>query len=91
MSGYQKRISWTFEAGGDLWEVFSFTNEVIDFEETRKNGQEDCHTRGSAERVDGRWVLEEWTRSQINTYGRTGQADAIEAFFNEHGLPESNA
>lgn len=85
--GYEKKIIYTFEAGGDEWAVTFSNADVINFEETRKNGQEDCHMGGEAEKIEGKWVLEEYTRKSIDMYGRTGQADDIEAFFNEHGAP----
>ena len=87
--GYEKQTIYTFEAGGDEWAVTHFTPDVISFEETRKNGQEDCHMGGEAELINGKWVLDKYTRKSIDMYGRTDQADKIEAFFNEHGVPST--
>ena len=84
---YTRRVSYHFEAGRERWAVLSFSDDCIEFEETRKNGQEDCHMRGDALCIDGTWHLDEYTRKCIEDYGNVGSADAVEAFFNEHGTP----
>lgn len=85
---YTKRVSHTFELRKyDIWEVTDFDTEYIGFEETRKNGQEDTHMGGEANLVDGKWVLDQSTRNQIEMYASEATANALEAFFNEHGTP----
>ena len=86
-SPYTKRVTHTFTADDQEWAVTDFYAEQIGFEETRKNGQEDCHMIGEAVLVDGKWKLEDYTRRQIEMYTGKETADAIEAFFDEHGPP----
>lgn len=82
---YTKRVSFLFSVGKLHWEVTSFDAERIAIEETRKNGQEDEHIGGDLVRTDGRWTLTKWLRESIETH--EADADAIEAFFNQHGAP----
>jgi uncharacterized protein YodC (DUF2158 family) len=87
---YLREVSWRFwpqSKRHSSWRITEVTETYITFEETRKNGQEDTHMGGEAELIDGRWVLDKGTRQQIETYEGKSTADAIEAFFNEHGPP----
>lgn len=86
-AAYTQQILYTFTVDDYDWAVTGASPEQIHFEETRKNGQEDCHFGGWADLVDGQWVLEESTREDIEMYTRESTADALEAFFNEHGPP----
>jgi len=86
---YERKVIYLFESAGETWAVLGFTDTTINFEETRKNGQEDCHMdHCEAELVDGKWVLDKWSRRKIEDYGPAGACDAIEAFFNERGTPD---
>lgn len=72
-------------------EEFAVTQdgETLQVEETRKNGQEDCHMGGILVKRDGRWDWEEdWARERFKRYGNDGVADAIPAYLNTHPLPE---
>jgi len=84
---YKKRVTYLFKAGPDVWEVIGYSDRTIEFQETRNNGQEDTHMSGSAEKINGKWVVDEWGRKQIEMYGRSSDVADIEAFFNEHGAP----
>ncbi len=87
-TGYTRKVTHLFEAGGEGWKVTHANASGIDFTETRCNGQEDCRMGGEAIALgDGKWALDEWTRKQIETYSSKRTADAVEAFFNEHGAP----
>jgi hypothetical protein len=85
---YTKVVTYHFEAGGEHWAITDWSETTIGFEETRKNGQEDCHMAGEASLIDGKWVLDEWARENIAMYTWAKTPDEIEAYFNEHGLPE---
>ena len=64
-------------------EEFSLTKsgEALLVEETRKNGQEDCHMSGELVQRDGVWGWsEDWGRKAFDQYGNSGVADAIPAY-----------
>ena len=66
-------------------EEFSLTRsgENIYVEQTRKNGQEDCHMSGELVQRDGVWRWsDEWSRKQFDRYGNAGVGDAIPAYVN---------
>jgi hypothetical protein len=85
---YTTVITYTFTAGGETWAVLDFTDDHIELEETRKNGQEDSHCYPELRRRRGRWELEQYSREQIEMYFSSKTASALEVFFNEHGPPE---
>jgi hypothetical protein len=85
---YTKTVTHQFEAGGTGWAILYHDTKGCEFEETRKNGQEDTHIWGEAAVVDGKWVLKDDTREMIGMYESDHTADAVEAFFNEHGMPK---
>jgi hypothetical protein len=58
-------------------------------EETRKNGQEDCHMSGELAKRDGLWAWsDDSMRKSFDRYGNDGVADAIPAYLNANPLPE---
>jgi len=58
-------------------------------EETRKNGQEDCHLVGYLNLRAGKWEWEdEYLKQHFNTYGNDGVADAIPAYINANPVPK---
>ena len=81
---YENRTAYLFTADGQEWAILSFDKFRIEFEETRKNGQEN-HMSGEASMVDGKWLIEDDT--QISEYSRPETAREIEAYFDEHGTP----
>lgn len=88
MAVYRKQVQYMFAVYGDIWAVTHVSERYLVIEETRKNGQEDTHM--SAELTlndDGKWQYEDG-REQIEMYESDGMADAILAFFNEHGPPQ---
>ena len=90
-NGYTKRVTWTFRTGGETWEITDI-NKARDWakiSETRKNGQEDDHTIFELELKAGGWLIGEEGRSMLNMHWYAGSAEAIEAFLNEHGLPDA--
>ena len=92
MTPYIKVVTFHFVANREHWAITGWSDDVVWFEETRKNGQEDCHMYCEARKIEGKWVLDECSRETIESYSYGGEIEAIEAFFNEHGMPEpSNA
>ncbi len=87
---YTRRVSHVFVISYEKWEVTYFSATEIHFEETRKNGQEDCHMSAEATLVGGKWALDKSGRGQIELYSGERTADTIEAFFNEHGTPKGD-
>ena len=88
MSGYKKTVVFRFDLGGEGWEVTSSDDDVIEFEETRKNGQEDCHVSATAElNGDGEWTFDDWDRNCLNDHINDG-AELLAAFFKKHGPPK---
>ena len=92
MSAYRRVDSYHFEAGGEYWAVIGVSfcaGDIprISFEETRKNGQEDCHMFGVADLVDGAWKM---VNSNIVCEADQQTADAVLAYFTEHGRPGEN-
>lgn len=84
MTGYTLHQELRFEVCN---EEFSLTRsgECLYVEETRKNGQEDCHMSGELELIDGRWNwADDYSRRQFATYGNVGVADAIPAYVNDN-------
>jgi len=90
---YTKEIRYTFDIGeDDIWAVLYTTPGYILFEETRKNGQEDCHMGGEAVLAPGdKWEIDKDARKQIEMYAGPETVDAIEAFFDKHGQPPGDA
>jgi hypothetical protein len=86
---YTKTTTYIFEVDGDTWAVLDFNDEWIALEETRKNGQEDTHFFGEARLVEGKWKLDDDARKMLEGYWGESTIEAIEAFFNEHGVPRN--
>ena len=96
MSAYTLVKSYRFEVRGTHLAITDFSREerYIHVEETRKNGQEDCHMSGYLlEKPDG---IFEWSDEEVGEpgessfvfYGSQEIADAILKFINENGYPE---
>lgn len=84
---FTRHVSYSFTVRGEDYSVLSFTDTQVCIEEERKNGQEDCHFYGELNLINGRWVLDDDAVDHLETYMSDEDASAIEAFFNEHGLP----
>lgn len=76
-----------FTAGGERWACWPEGNDLR-IEETRKNGQEDCHVAGYAELEDGRLVLESGFVRRIGMYMRRDTAQEMQDFLDKHGPPK---
>lgn len=87
---YKLHREYRFTVCGEEFAVTSHDGTHAHIEETRKNGQEDCHMAGSLVRHDGgSWQWEDdWARKQFENYGNDGVADAIPAYLNAHPVPE---
>lgn len=83
--GYTKQVRYTFEAGGENWVVTHWGCDWLIAEETRKNGQEDCHVTFEAALQNGRWKIE--NEGGMNMYLGV-EPYKIEDFLNENGFPE---
>jgi hypothetical protein len=93
---YKRRVSYTFKAGGETWELTACDGPCRDadphegyafIEETRKNGQEDSHCWGELYKRRGHWELEEDAAGHIRYYMGSKMVAALEAFFNTHEPP----
>ncbi len=87
MKGYEKKVVYQFEVADEEWKVLAFDRGTIEFEETRKNGQEDTHIYGVAYHSEDGWKLDEDTREVLSLYRNDETAPAIEAFFDKYGTP----
>lgn len=89
---YEKQVHYLFTAYKEEWAItiIGADGDCVLGEETRKNGQEDCHMSFEANLIDGKWVLDEPSRSCILSYSYGREIPAIEAYFNEHGMPDDN-
>ncbi len=85
--GYESSTVYTFEAGDVTWATITVASDKVMFEETEKNGQEDCHVYGTVELgADGQWQLTEGEEG-MRMYCYATTAERVVAFFNEHGSP----
>jgi hypothetical protein len=97
---YTRHTTYWFSVLGVDLAVTSFTHDSIDFEETRKNGQEDCHIGGTAIRGDdGVWRYEDDDPEEpVARYSTrwdldqevAGLARTVLEFFTEHGIPKDD-
>lgn len=84
---YEKKVTYTFEVSGETWEVLECHADYMRISETRKNGQEDCHTSFDMNLLDGLWVIDEWGKKSITAYWWADTAEKIEAYINKNGVP----
>lgn len=88
---YKKEIRWLFEAGGEEWAIRYIGDREghkwVEVEETRKNGQEDCHMFACIVFHDGKWVIPPEDQN-IDFYLGKKTRQAVEDYLNKHGLPE---
>lgn len=83
---YETKTVHYFNAGGERWQVNYSDDECIQCEETRKNGQEDCHVSFEALLEDGRWQIDEGRDRIVDSFW-ADTADEIEEFLNRVGAP----
>jgi hypothetical protein len=87
---YKRHVEYRFELNGDDYAIRPFqdeSTECLEIEETRKNGQEDCHMSGLLSKdADGKWQWDEGSDS-FETYGDTGLSDDIVQFLNQNPPP----
>ncbi len=88
MSAYTKHVSYSFECGGEFWEVTDFSDRYIQVEEVRKNGSEDTHTYLDIECIDGVWIISDSGREHLRMYKGESVIDLLESFFAEKGPPD---
>lgn len=84
---YRKSVTYMFEVDGETWEILDCNHNYMLISETRKNGQEDCHTSFEVSLIDGVWTIDEHCEKDISNYWYTDTVENIEAFLNNHGLP----
>jgi hypothetical protein len=90
MKGYKTHTEYRFKAGpwDDEFAILAVTNDgtTVFIEETRKNGQEDCHMQAEAHRQPNlSWKLE--ADSMIHEQLGDRAVVAIEAHLNTYGAP----
>jgi hypothetical protein len=86
---YTKHVDYRFEVKGEGLAIKPFTHDGrghLEIEETRKNGQEDCHMYGMLMKVDGKWQWKDGGDS-FDQYGDAGLSDAIAEFLNDNPPP----
>ena len=91
MSGpYTTHVEYRFMVHGDEFAIIPFTNGTqpcLEIEETRKNGQEDCHCSGILVKDDnGIWKWEDGRRS-FDFYMGANYADGIIDYINANPPP----
>lgn len=86
--GYKTCITYEFEVDGEGFAVIDWGDRRVDVEETRKNGQEDCHFFAELYlNEDGKWKMDDWSRKNAGLYFYSTTADGIEAHLNKWGPP----
>lgn len=85
---YTKVAMYHFEVDNETWAIISCDASYAAFEETEKNGQEDCHIYAEIRLTDdSAWKLDASSRENIEMYRSGDTADHIEAFFDAWGVP----
>lgn len=81
MSGYISQVQYSFEAGGELWNVTYFDEIRVEFHEARCRAHEDSQKCGEFFRnAKGDWELDPCNID-------VEQCEALWKFFLEHGTP----
>ena len=86
---YKKSVSYTFEVDGEQYAITDWDEDLttLEIEETRKNGQEDCHMKATVVRaprklgIPGRYVYDGET---ISAYESEAHARDVLQYLNEH-------
>ena len=95
---FEKVITYEFEVDGERFaasQIDIMVNrdnlQLVSIQETRKNGQEDCHMQGCVVRDKAgdpwRWDDLESGGEMFDEYLDDGAADAILQFMNSHDFP----
>lgn len=85
---YTMHKEYRFTVCDEEFAVMSFNEHRAWVEETRKNGQEDCHMSGELVKRDGTWAwADDSMRESFDRYGNNGVGDAIPAYLNANPLP----
>lgn len=83
---YQKIVLYRCEILGEAYLLSDGSGGLVEFEEERKNGQEDCHVSGMAELLGGEWLV-----SEVNWCGSDEEEgdfmQAVEDFLDRNGPP----
>lgn len=88
MPGYEKQTTYVFEVEDEFFTIVKFDDTYFEVEETRNNGQEDCHMAGVAELFkDGTW---KWTEESFSRESGQELADTILAYVQTNGLPKDD-
>lgn len=91
MSAYKKRVSYEFEIMGNTFSIESDGKNADHWpswmiEETRKNGQEDCHQLGVIYKDDFGYHWQ-WGDDSFSDYGNVSGEEILE-FIKDNPLPE---
>lgn len=87
-NAYRKRVEYDFEVLDETFSIVEIGDDYVVVEETRKNGQEDCHARGVL--ALGRTKKYDWIEgvdSFLRAYSRFF-ANGIQDYLNKNGLPD---
>jgi hypothetical protein len=84
---YKKSVSYTFKVDGEQYAITDWDKDLttLEIEETRKNGQEDCHMKATVVwqggDTFGRYAYESET---ISAYESAAHARDVLRYLNEH-------
>jgi len=85
---YQVHKELRFELDNIELAIVSNDGQFLEIEETRKNGQEDCHMFGDLRFVDGMWQWgDDWSRDKFYRFGSEDLAAKIIAYLNTNPPP----
>lgn len=87
MSVYQKKLTFRFSIRGNDYELEPCDGGCF-IEETRKNGQEDCHQNGELDLMADQWSWADGADS-FDRYGNVGSVEIL-AFINANPPQEED-
>ena len=83
MTVFNRVVFFRFECCHVQWYVTRFGKDFVEFEEVRKNGQEDVHMSGVAELSGGKWSITEGEYNLKDQLWKDSPAELCQ-FFAEH-------
>lgn len=88
VSVYRKKTRWFFECHGELWLLSNVTSETCTLESNDENRWR--YVGGEVtRRPNGKWRLDSTTDVNVRFVRDRATRNALNAFFEEHGVPEA--
>lgn len=83
---YEKSVSYTFEVDGEQYAITDWKEDLtmLEIEETRKNGQEDCHMKATVVWQGGAFGRFVYEGETISDYESQAHALDVLRYLNEH-------